>query len=188
MVNTPPFLLWLDFETTGLDPSYDDVLEACAIGTDHELQQLFVVQKVFPLLRSPQAMPDVVRQMHENSGLLAEASAAAVNGARMPETFSDFEINVLENIKRAAPPESVWHLAGSSVSFDRDFLRTNSRYKLIERLHYRILDISSLKVLASMWRPGSVIDIKNEKTHRAMADIRASIAELRHYRATILNV
>lgn len=170
-------LVWVDLEMTGLDPESDVVLEIAVIVTDGKLDEL--VEGPDLVIAQPdealEGMVDVVRQMHEASGLTEAVRASEVSVA-------DAEREVLSFIAEHVPEPRVAPLAGNSVHADRMFLR---RYmpEVEAHLHYRNVDVSTVKELAKRWRP-DVVEQAPDKNggHRALADIRESIVELRHYR------
>lgn len=170
-------LVWIDLEMTGLDPDRDVVVEIATIVTDGTLDR--VERGPDLVIAAPQraldAMEDVVRTMHTRSGLLDEIAASQL-------TVRDAEDATLEFVRAHVPKPATAPLAGNSVHADRMFLR---RYMptLEAYLHYRNVDVSTLKELARRWRP-ELLDEAPEKAerHRALDDIVESIAELRFYR------
>jgi oligoribonuclease len=173
-------LVWMDLEMTGLDVERDVIVEIAALVTDAAgLEPIdqgvsVVVHQSEEVLAS---MSDVVREMHERSGLLAEIRASTTG-------LAEAGALVLEYIKGHVPSVSV-PLCGNSIGMDRRFL---ARYlpEIESHLHYRSIDVSSLKELCRRWYP-EPFKARPEKTegHRALADIAASIDELRYYRETI---
>jgi oligoribonuclease len=173
-------MVWIDCEMTGLSPEKDVLIEVAALVTDSELNVLGegVEVVIRPDLEALAGMEKVVRDMHTASGLLAELEdGIAVETA---------EKKVLEYVQAWVPEAGVAPLAGNSVHADRAFLRVGMP-TLTQHLHYRIVDVSTLKELASRWYP-EVKTSAPQKTgnHRAMGDILDSIAELRHYREQML--
>ncbi len=180
---TPPTdrLVWLDLEMTGLDVARHVIVEIAIIVTDSELETIddgldLVVHQPEAALA---AMDDFVRKMHEKSGLLPAIIASSLS-------LDDAGARALEYVKERVPEAGVAPLCGNSIGVDRRFL-DRQLPALDAYLHYRSIDVSSLKELCRRWypeayrkRPG-----KTEK-HRALDDIRESIAELRYYRETIL--
>lgn len=176
MATSADRLVWIDCEMTGLDPTRDQIVEIACIVTDADLTELDAgISIVVKADDAPlAAMDDVVVRMHTESGLLDEISTGT--------TLADAQDRVLEYVRSHIPEPGRAPLAGSSVYVDRGFL---ARYlpELDAYLHYRLVDVSSLKELARRWYP-RVYYASPPKTgnHRALADIRESIAELRYYR------
>lgn len=170
-------LVWIDLEMTGLDPDVDVIVEIATIVTDGSLEQ--VEHGPDLVVAAPDAaldgMAEVVQRMHTASGLLGEVRAT-------DRTVADAEQVTLDFIRGHVPAPSIAPLAGNSVHADRAFLR---RYMptLEAHLHYRNVDVSTLKELARRWRP-ALLDQAPDKheRHRALDDIVESIAELRFYR------
>lgn len=173
-------LVWIDCEMTGLDVEKDSLVEIAVLITDSDLnvldeQGLGVVIK--PRKESLAKMGDYVTQMHQESGLLELLdSGLAIEQA---------EAKILDYVKSFAPEAGTAPLAGNSIGTDRMFL---NRYmpKLDAHLHYRNVDVSSIKELTRRWYPKVYFQLpKKSGGHRALADIRESIAELRYYRQTV---
>jgi oligoribonuclease len=174
-------LVWIDLEMTGLDVETHRIVELAVLVTDARLEPLddgidLIVHQPAEVLAS---MSDVVRKMHTKSGLLAEIEASTL-------TLDAAGTRALEYIAQHVPEPGTVPVCGNSIGVDRRFL---DRYlpALDRYLHYRSIDVSSLKELCRRWypdayrrRPGK------EEAHRALADIRESIAELRYYRDTIM--
>ncbi len=172
-------IVWIDCEMTGLDLVADALVEVAALVTDSELRVLG--DGVDVVIRPPDAaleqMRDVVRTMHTASGLLDELDAGM--------TLAEAEKAVLDYVKAFVPDGRRAPLAGNSVSTDRGFLARDMP-ELENHLHYRIIDVSSIKELARRWYP-RVYFASPEKRggHRALADIRESIEELKYYREAL---
>jgi oligoribonuclease len=173
-------LVWIDCEMTGLDVEKDSLVEIAVLITDSDLKVLdetglSVVIK--PRKDSFDLMGDYVTQMHQESGLLELLdSGLAIEQA---------EAKILDYVKSFAPEAGTAPLAGNSIGTDRMFL---NRYmpKLDAHLHYRNVDVSSIKELTRRWYPKVYFQLpKKSGGHRALADIRESIAELRYYRQTV---
>jgi len=173
-------MVWIDLEMTGLDPQTDEIVEIAVIVTEADLTEidegLSIVIK--PNEAPLAAMDDVVVSMHTASGLIDEIPKGT--------TLSDAESRVLEYVTSHIPEPRKAPLAGSSVYVDRMFL---ARYMpdLDTHMHYRLVDVSSIKELTKRWYPRAYFNTP-EKTgnHRALADIRESIAELRYYRDAVM--
>lgn len=172
-------LVWIDCEMTGLDLQADALIEVAALVTDFELN---VLGEGIDLVIKPPAealaqMGDYVRTMHENSGLLTELDAGI--------TMADAEQQVLAYIREHCPDGSRPPLAGNTVATDRAFLARDMP-TLEAFLHYRIVDVSSIKELARRWFPKAWYQSPAKQgNHRALADISESIEELRYYREAV---
>jgi len=171
-------LVWIDCEMTGLDLSVDELVEVAVVITDFELN---VLDPGFQIVIKPDDsalahMNDFVTKMHESSGLLDEIP----NGV----SLADAEFQVLEYIQRFVP-EGKAPLAGNTIGTDRMFL---ARYmpRVDRWLHYRNVDVSSVKELARRWYPRAYFNAPaKDGGHRALADIRESVRELAYYRETV---
>lgn len=172
-------LVWIDCEMTGLDLTRDALIEVAVLVTDAELNVLG--DGVDLVIRPPdealEKMMDVVREMHTSSGLLDALST----GVSLQEANSA----VLKYIKEYVPEAGKAPLAGNTVHMDRLFLARDMP-EVEAWLHYRNVDVSSIKELARRWYP-RVYFASPDKTgnHRALGDIRDSIDELRYYRRTV---
>jgi len=172
-------LVWIDCEMTGLDLGADALIEVAALVTDFDLNVLG--EGVDVVVKPPQEaidqMDDFVRNMHTVSGLLTELD----NGI----TLREAEEQVLAYIKEHCPDGSRPPLAGNTVATDRAFLQRDMP-ELESFLHYRIVDVSSIKELARRWYPRTYFNSPPKTgNHRALADIQESIEELRYYRAAV---
>jgi oligoribonuclease len=172
-------LVWIDCEMTGLDTTADALVEVAALVTDFELNVLG--EGVDVVIKPPAAaldqMRDVVRDMHTHSGLLDVLDSGV--------DLATAEQVVLDYVKTQVPEPGKAPLAGNSVGTDRLFL-TRDMPTLETYLHYRIVDVSSVKELARRWYPRAYFASPAKSgNHRALADIRESIEELRYYRAAI---
>jgi oligoribonuclease len=172
-------IVWIDCEMTGLDLMADALIEVAALVTDSDLT---VLGEGVDLVIKPPAdavaqMRDVVRDMHTASGLLTELDAGV--------SLEQAQAAVLDYIREWVPESRKAPLAGNSVATDRGFLARDMP-ELEQHLHYRIIDVSSVKELARRWYP-RVYFASPEKRggHRALADIRESIEELKYYREAL---
>jgi len=172
-------IVWIDCEMTGLDLGTDALIEVAVVVTDSELRP---VDAGIDLVIAPppgalEQMGDVVRTMHTTSGLLDVLD----EGLSMAEA----QERVLQYVRRWVPEARKAPLAGNSVGTDRAFLERDMP-ELVEHLHYRIIDVSSIKELARRWYPRAYFHSPEKNGgHRALADILESIDELRYYRAAL---
>jgi oligoribonuclease len=172
-------LVWIDCEMTGLDLARDALIEIACLVTDGELT---VLDNGLDLVIKPPAealdqMADVVRQMHTASGLLSELAAGI--------TLAEAQDQVLGYVRRHISEPRRVPLCGNSIATDRAFLARDMP-ELDAFLHYRMVDVSSIKELARRWYPRVYFaSPPKHGGHRALADIRESISELRYYRATV---
>jgi oligoribonuclease len=173
----------MDLEMTGLEPATDAIVEIATLVTDDQLE---IVAEGPDLVvhQPPEAlagMSDVVRDMHTRSGLLAAIGASTT-------TLADAGAATLDFIRQHVPnPRSV-PLCGNSIGTDRRFLAAYLP-EIENYLHYRSVDVSTIKELARRWAP-DVVDgaPRKETTHRALGDIRESVAELRWYRDNLFKL
>lgn len=172
-------IVWIDCEMTGLDLENDALIEVAALVTDFELNQLGdgVDVVIKPDAGKLEQMGDFVRDMHTKSGLLKELEY----GVSMEEA----QALVLEYVMQYAPEAGKAPLGGNTVSTDRGFLERDMP-QLAGHLHYRTIDVSSIKELSRRWYPRAYFNAPAKNGgHRALADIRESIAELRYYREAV---
>lgn len=173
-------LVWIDCEMTGLDLGSDALIEIAALVTDGDLNILGEGVDVVIACDDAKldAMPDVVRDMHARSGLTEEVRRATV-------TVEQAEKMVLDYVRTHVPDARSAPLAGNSIATDRGFIARDMT-ELDGYLHYRMIDVSSVKELARRWFP-RVFYAKPENglAHRALADIRESIRELAYYRQAL---
>jgi oligoribonuclease len=172
-------LVWIDCEMTGLDLENDALIEVAALVTDFDLNVLG--EGIDLVVRPPdealEQMDDFVRNMHTVSGLL--------DVLRDGITLEDAEAQVLAYVKEHCPDGSRPPLAGNTVATDRAFLARDMP-NLESFLHYRIVDVSSIKELSRRWFPRAYYSAPAKTgNHRALADIQESIEELRYYRAAV---
>ncbi|GGM90114.1 oligoribonuclease [Thermopolyspora flexuosa] len=172
-------LVWIDCEMTGLDLGRDALVEVACVVTDSELNQLDggIDLVIKPPQEALEQMSDVVRQMHTVSGLL-DALPGGV-------TLAEAEARVLEYIRGHIPEPKRAPLCGNSIATDRSFLARDM--PLVDAyLHYRMIDVSSIKELVRRWYPRVYFAAPEKQGgHRALADIVESIRELRYYRAAV---
>ncbi len=173
-------LVWIDCEMTGLDLGKDKLIEVAALVTDPELNVLgegvdLVIHADDAAL---DAMPPVVRDMHAKSGLTDEVRRSAI-------TMAEAEEVVLAYIREFVPNPRTAPLCGNSIATDRGFLARDMP-ALDAHLHYRMIDVSSIKELCRRWYPRVYFGQPAKGlSHRALADIRESIRELEYYRRTV---
>jgi oligoribonuclease len=174
-------LVWLDLEMTGLDVSRHVIVEIAALVTDGALEPLddgidLIVHQPADALAE---MDDFVRKMHTRSGLVAEIEASTL-------ALAEAGAAAIEYIRGQVPEPGSAPMCGNSIGVDRRFL--DQQLPELDRfLHYRSIDVSSFKELCRRWYP----DVYRKRpskaeTHRALADVRESIAELRYYRDHML--
>ena len=182
MLFRSPHLVWVDCEMTGLDLASDALAEIAVLVTDSDLNVIgegidFVIKCEPAKL---EAMTDFVKKMHTDSGLLP----------LIPDGISiaDAEEKILKYLAESGVIEGKSPIAGNSVNFDRGFIERDMP-NLAKMLHYRTIDVSSIKELARRWYP-KVYFKSPTKTgnHRALGDIQDSIAELAHYRANLFAI
>lgn len=172
-------LVWIDCEMTGLDLAVDELVEIAVVITDFELN---VLDPGFQIVIKPDAsalanMGEFVTEMHRSSGLLDEIPHGV--------SLADAEFQTLDYIQRFAPVEGKAPLAGNTIGTDRMFL---AKYmpRVDRWLHYRNVDVSSIKELSRRWYPRAYFQAPAKNGgHRALADIRESIRELAYYRAAV---
>ncbi len=176
----PDLLVWIDCEMTGLDLGKDKLIEVAALVTDPNLNVLgdgvdLVIHADDAAL---DAMPEVVRTMHAKSGLTEEVRASTV-------TMAEAEEAVLAYVRQYVPEPRTAPLCGNSIATDRGFLARDMP-ALDAHLHYRMIDVSSIKELCRRWYPRVYFGQPAKGlAHRALADIRESIRELEYYRRTL---
>lgn len=179
MASTADLLVWIDCEMTGLDIAVDELVEVAVVVTDYDL---IAVDPGFAVVIKPDQtawdnMGDFVRSMHASSGLLDEIPAGV--------GLADAEYAVNEYILRFVPSPQTAPLAGNTIGTDRAFL---AKYmpRVDSHLHYRSIDVSSIKELSRRWFPRVYFNAPAKSGgHRALADIRESIRELQYYREAV---
>jgi oligoribonuclease len=176
----PRVLVWMDLEMTGLDPQRHTIVEIATLVTDDDL----VITAEGPDLvvhataEQLAAMEPVVREMHTRSGLLAEIESSTLS---LEEAGS----RTLEFLKTHVPAKGVVPLCGNSIGTDRRFLSTQLP-EIENWLHYRSVDVSTVKELCRRWYPDALGRAPAKSTtHRALDDVKESVAELVFYRKTI---
>ncbi|MBQ1074811.1 oligoribonuclease [Micromonospora sp. C31] len=173
-------LVWIDCEMTGLDLGSDKLIEVAALVTDPDLNVLGngVDVVIHADEAALEAMPEIVATMHAKSGLTEEVRRSTVTLAEAEDMVLDY---VASHVKdpRTAP------LCGNSIATDRGFI-TRDMPRLDAHLHYRMIDVSSIKELCRRWYPRVYFGQPQKGlAHRALADIRESIRELEYYRRTL---
>lgn len=179
MASTSDRLVWIDCEMTGLDLEVDELVEIAVVITDYDLNP--VDEGIDIVIRpdpgSLEHMGEFVREMHRTSGLLDEIPGGV--------SVADAEYRVLEYVLQHIPEEQKAPLAGNTIGTDRAFL---AKYmpRLDAHLHYRNVDVSSIKELARRWFPRVYFNAPAKNGgHRALADILESIRELQYYRRAV---
>jgi oligoribonuclease len=173
-------LAWMDLEMTGLDPSRHVIVEIATLITDDNLR--IVAEGPDLVVRASDeelgAMDEVVRGMHTRSGLLAAIESSTL-------ALADAGTATLEFLRTHIPDAKTVPLAGNSIGTDRRFLAAQLP-EVDEWLHYRSVDVSTVKELCRRWFPDELAGAPGKRTaHRAMGDIHESLAELRYYRETV---
>ncbi len=179
----PPVLAWIDLEMTGLEPARHTIIEIASLVTDDDLT---IVEEGPDLVvhATPEqlgAMDDYVRTMHTRSGLLAAVETSTLS-------LADAGAQTLAFFKKHIPERGTVPLAGNSIGTDRRFLAVQLP-ELEDYLHYRSVDVSTVKELCRRWRPDLYKAAPVKKGgHRALADIRESVCELAYYRTTLFDL
>jgi len=180
LYNVNDLLVWIDCEMTGLDLRRDALIEVAALVTDRDLTVLG--EGVDVVIHTGDehlaAMNEVVARMHDSSGLTEAVRASTV-------TVADAEEMIMEYVRRHVPDPRTAPLCGNSIATDRGFIARDMP-TLDAHLHYRMIDVSSVKELCRRWFPRTYYGQPPKGlAHRALADIRESIRELEYYRRTI---
>ena len=173
-------IVWVDLEMTGLDPSRHVIVEVAALVTDAELN--IIDEGVDLVVHATDAelaeMDDFVTQMHSDNGLLDDIKASTVS-------IDEAEDAVLELVKKHCDPAHPAPLAGNSIATDRTFIKAQMP-RLDAALHYRMIDVSTVKELSRRWFPKAYFNQPQKgMAHRALADIVESIRELDYYRRSV---
>ncbi|UZD61359.1 oligoribonuclease [Brevibacterium sp. JSBI002] len=174
-------IVWIDCEMTGLDEVRDELIEVAAIVTDFELNPLDdgIDIVIRPSADARANMNEFVTNMHTTSGLITELDAGT--------TVAEAQSRVLEYVKKHVPEAGKAPLGGNSVGTDKVFL-TKQMPELVEHLHYRIIDVSSIKELSKQWFPRAYFQAPTKHGgHRALGDIIDSIIELQYYRKAVFS-
>ena len=170
----------MDLEMTGLDPARHVIVEIATLITDDELEIVAEGPDLVVAATDDElaAMDDVVRDMHTRSGLLPAIQASTI-------TLADAGRQTLEFIRQHVPEPRTVPLCGNSIGTDRRFLATQLT-EIEEYLHYRSIDVSTIKELSRRWYPEALSGAPSKSGgHRAMDDIKESVAELRYWRTTV---
>ena len=173
-------IVWVDLEMTGLDPSRHVIVEVAALVTDAELN--IIDEGVDLVVHATDAelaeMDDFVTQMHSDNGLLDDIKASTVS-------IEEAEVAVLELVEKHCDPAHPAPLAGNSIATDRTFIKAQMP-RLDAALHYRMIDVSTVKELSRRWFPKAYFNQPQKgMAHRALADIVESIRELDYYRRAV---
>lgn len=179
MASSSDRLVWIDCEMTGLDLEVDELVEIAVVITDYDLNPVDAGLDIVirPDASALESMGDFVRAMHTDSGLIEEIP----NGVSVAEA----EYEVLEYVLKHVPDEQKAPLAGNSIGTDRAFI-SKFMPRLDAHLHYRNVDVSSIKELAKRWYPRAYFNAPSKDGgHRALADILESIRELQYYRRAV---
>lgn len=174
-------IVWIDCEMTGLDEVRDELIEVAAVITDFDLNPLDegIDIVIKPSAAALEKMNDFVTKMHTSSGLITELDAGT--------TVAEAQTQVLEYIKKHVPEAGKAPLGGNSVGTDKVFLNKQMP-ELVEHLHYRIIDVSSIKELSKQWFPRAYFQSPEKHGgHRALGDILDSIVELQYYRKAVFS-
>ncbi len=179
-MNKETNLIWIDLEMTGLDVNKESIIEIATVVTDAQLNELasgpnLVIHQSDDLLNK---MDKWCVNQHGKSGLTQAVRESKITMAQAEQETLDFVRRYVEEGKSP--------MCGNTVYMDRLFLK---KYMptLEAYFHYRHIDVSTLKELARRWKPDVVVKKDEDSDHRALSDIRQSIAELRHYRSSIMN-
>ena len=173
-------LVWMDLEMTGLDPAVNAIVEIATLITDDELEIVAEGPDLVIATTSDKlaGMDTVVRDMHTRSGLLKEIEASTLS-------LEDAGKQTLDFIREHVPEPRSVPLCGNSIGTDRRFLAVQLP-EIEDHLHYRSIDVSTIKELSRRWYPDKVASAPSKAGgHRALDDVRESVAELRYWRETV---
>lgn len=173
-MNKSSNLVWVDLEMTGLNPEKDKILEIATLITDKNLN--VIEEGPCLAIGYPQIpeMDELVHKIHFNSGLIDRVKNSSVSLSQAENITFDF---ISKHVKKGESP-----LCGNSIWQDKQFLQKYMP-NIINYLHYRIIDVSTLKELVKIWYPNNPeSNFEKKKLHQALDDIRESIAELKHYK------
>jgi oligoribonuclease len=180
MSATNPNIVWIDLETTGLDPYEGLPLEVALVITDSDLKPISWCGSAleWPIKQVRNSLNPITLAMHSSNGLLHEIEYGPyVESAKAMDAIMS---RLISKVYLTSHAGSLSPLAGNTIGFDREWLKVWFP-KTFNLLHYRNVDVSSIKELVARWAPDFTYE-KGEETHRAGADIHASIAELAYYR------
>jgi oligoribonuclease len=180
-MTAPNRLVWIDLEMTGLDPTRHVILEIATIITDNDLHTIAEGPNLY-IRHSPEVMEQMdpwSATHHERSGLLESVKRKGIPAEVAARRTMEF---LREHLRKNSAP-----LCGNSVWQDRRFLSTQMP-DIDTFLHYRIIDVSSIKELVKRWSNPTILPPRKKNLHRALEDIRESIGELRFYRENIFNL
>ncbi len=173
-------LAWMDLEMTGLDPGHDVIVEIATLITDDDLAVIAEGPDIVVHATDEQldGMADVVRRMHTRSGLLPAIRAS-------PVSLTEAGLSTLGFLQSHIPSPRTVPLCGNSIGTDRRFLAAQLP-GVEDFLHYRSIDVSTVKELCRRWYPAAFAAApRKRESHRALDDIRESIAELAYYRIAV---
>jgi len=174
MDNAIDALVWIDVETTGLDLEHDLILEIAAIITDLDLNEISFFHRVIQHPENVLATMDPwCRNVHGQNGLVNACRASTEGQAQVEQELTDW---LRRQIGKQRSP-----LCGNSPHFDRAFLR-RLMPNVEQHLHFRCIDVSTMRQLAGLWWPSARNGLSKKLAHRALDDIRESVAELRYLR------